>query len=224
MRRKIGLLTLTSILVSSAYSSIALAGHENSEGVNQALTYFCSKKEVNTQQSISIGKSTKVNLINGPFNQLSSPSNYQATLDLIADDLVDIGVNPECAEYLMTHTRLQGYEQGNVMARVYFDFNKYHLTDESKHILNVVANVVKQNPTNLILEGHTDNIGSKDYNFALGLKRSEAAYKYLLAKGVDGKSFEMVSKGEGEPIANNKMAEGRAKNRRVDVVDESPLE
>ncbi len=191
--------------------------------VNQSITYFCSKNDVNTEQSISIGKSTQVNLLNGAFYQIETESRFQATLAMITNELMEMGVDPECAEYLMTHSRLQGYEQGNVMARVYFDFDKFNLTDESKYILGAVANVVKQNPSELILEGHTDNTGSKDYNFALGLKRSEATQNYLLSHGVDSNNLLMVSKGEGQPIADNKTSIGREKNRRVDIVDESPV-
>lgn len=222
MRLRKNIIILTSILTSSLAAQLTFASSNNDGVVNQSITYFCSKKEVNLQQSISIGKSTQVNLVNGPFYQLTSESKHQATFDLIAGEMANLGINPDCAEYLMTHSRLQGYEQGNVMARVYFDFDKFNLTDESKYILDVVANVIKQNPSELVLEGHTDNIGSKDYNFGLGLKRSEAAQKYLASRGVDGGNFIMLSKGEGEPIANNKIEEGRQKNRRVDVVDEKP--
>ncbi|MDB1123139.1 OmpA family protein [Vibrio algarum] len=194
-----------------------------SEQMNQEIKYFCSKSDVNTEQTISIGQSRQVNLNSGSFYLVESKSDFQVTLDMISNELIGIGIDPDCAEYLMTHSRLQGYEQGNVMARVYFDFDKFNLTDESKYILGVVANVVEKNPSELIVEGHTDNTGSKDYNFALGLKRSEAAQNYLLSRGADGDNFLMVSKGEGEPIASNSTSDGRAKNRRVDIVDESPI-
>jgi outer membrane protein OmpA-like peptidoglycan-associated protein len=202
---------------SVAFSSV------NDDRLNQSITYYCSKANVNSKQTVSVGQGKMVSMVHGSFYQYQTDSNYQATIELIADELANMGISPDCAEYLMTHSRLQGYEQGNVMARVYFDFDKYNLTDESKYILDVVTNVVKQNSSELLLEGHTDNSGSKGYNFALGLKRSEAVQDYLLSRGADGDNFLMVSKGEGEPIANNKTAEGRAKNRRVDIVDEQPL-
>lgn len=223
MKRKLAVLTVAGALCFGLNAQLALAG-ESDDLVNQSITYFCSKNEVNTQQSVAIGTSTKVNLNSGPFYQIVSQSDYQATLDLVADELSRMGVDPDCAEYLMTRSRLQGYEQGNVMARVYFDFDKYNLTEESKYILNVVSNVIKTNPSELILEGHTDNIGDKDYNFSLGLKRSDAVQKYLLDRGVNGQELQLVSKGEGEPIADNRTEDGRAKNRRVDIVDELPVE
>jgi len=192
--------------------------------VNQSITYFCSKANVNTQQSISIGRSTKVTTATGPFYQMEYSSKYQATLDLIANELDLLGVDPECAEYLMTRTRLQGYEQGNVMARVYFDFDQFNLTQESKYILDIVVNVIKQTPSELVLEGHTDNIGSKGYNFQLGLKRSEAAQQYLLSRGVKDDNLLIISKGEGEPITDNRTSDGRERNRRVDVIDEKPIQ
>jgi outer membrane protein OmpA-like peptidoglycan-associated protein len=203
-----------SLFASSVYSN---------EQVNNEIKYFCSKSDINTEQTVSIGKSRQVNLNRGAFSLVESQSDFQVTLEMISGELTNMGVDPECAEYLMTHSRLQGYEQGNVMARVYFDFDKFNLTDESKYILGAVANVVKQNPSELILEGHTDNTGSKDYNFALGLKRSEATQNYLLSRGAEGDNFVIASKGEGEPIADNKTSDGRKKNRRVDIVDESPV-
>ncbi|MFC1234487.1 OmpA family protein [Vibrio sp. F74] len=214
---------LLSTLMLAPITVLSANTDSNNTLVNQSITYFCSKNDVNTEQSISIGKSTQVNLLNGAFYQIETESSFQATLTMITNELMEMGVDPECAEYLMTHSRLQGYEQGNVMARVYFDFDKFNLTDESKYILGAVANVVKQNPSKLILEGHTDNTGSKDYNFALGLKRSEATQIYLLSHEVDSNNLLMVSKGEGQPIADNKTSIGREKNRRVDIVDESPV-
>lgn len=208
------------VMVSSALITSTVYANEQ---VNNEIKYFCSKLDINTEQTVSIGKIRQVNLNRGSFSLVESQSDFQVTLEMISSELTNMGVDPECAEYLMTHSRLQGYEQGNVMARVYFDFDKFNLTDESKYILGAVANVVKQNPSELILEGHTDNTGSKDYNFALGLKRSEATQNYLLSRGAEGDNFVIASKGEGEPIADNKTSDGRKKNRRVDIVDESPV-
>ncbi|WED26076.1 OmpA family protein [Vibrio sp. DW001] len=214
--------TTLAFLVMASSALITSTVYAN-EQVNNEIKYFCSKSDINTEQTVSIGKSRQVDLNSGSFYLVESQSDFQVTLDMISGELVNMGVDPECAEYLMTHSRLQGYEQGNVMARVYFDFDKFNLTDESKYILGAVANVVKQNPSELVLEGHTDNTGSKDYNFALGLKRSEATHNYLLSRGAEGDNFAIASKGEGEPIADNKTSVGRKKNRRVDIVDESPV-
>ncbi|PWI35214.1 OmpA family protein [Vibrio albus] len=216
----IKVIPVLAFVVASSLAGAVYAGEQESGQVNRALNYYCAKKEVSTEESVVIGQSTQVNLKSGSFYLVESDSTYQATLDLVSQEAVRMGVSRDCSEYLLSKGRLQGYEQGNVIARVFFDFDKYHLSKDSRYILQSVADKLKQDSSELILEGHTDSIGTKAYNFTLGLKRSEAVKAYLAEKGVSTDDMVAVSRGEGHPIASNKTAEGRRQNRRVDMISE----
>ena len=71
--------------------------------------------------------------------------------------------------------------------------------------------------TNLLIVGHTDNVGSQNFNLPLSEKRAKSVVNYLVSKGIS--SSRLTSKGVGlsEPIADNSTAAGRAQNRRVEI-------
>jgi outer membrane protein OmpA-like peptidoglycan-associated protein len=73
-------------------------------------------------------------------------------------------------------------------------------------------------PRSLIVEGHTDSQGSDAYNQALSQRRADAVRDYLVQKGYPSNQIQARGQGEGRPIANNASAEGRANNRRVEIV------
>ena len=69
----------------------------------------------------------------------------------------------------------------------------------------------------IIAVGHTDSVGSDAYNQKLSVRRSEAVKAYLVSKGIEKNRVYTEGKGEKQPVADNKTAEGRAKNRRVEI-------
>jgi outer membrane protein OmpA-like peptidoglycan-associated protein len=69
----------------------------------------------------------------------------------------------------------------------------------------------------ITVTGHTDYIGSAEYNYKLGLQRAERVKQLLIKKGIAPERIEVLSKGEEEPVAGNGSAGGRAKNRRVEI-------
>jgi len=66
------------------------------------------------------------------------------------------------------------------------------------------------------ISGHTDSVGSEEYNQALSLRRAQAVKNWLVQKGIAANRMKTVGKGENEPVASNDTAEGRAKNRRIE--------
>jgi OOP family OmpA-OmpF porin len=103
-------------------------------------------------------------------------------------------------------------------ADTFFDFNKSNLKPEGRQLLDQVAaqlNTIKLET--VIAVGYTDSIGSVDYNLGLGQRRADAVKAYLVSKGVAADRIYTESKGKADPIASNATAEGRAKNRRVEV-------
>ncbi len=100
----------------------------------------------------------------------------------------------------------------------FFDFDKSVLKPEARAKLDDLANSIKGINLDLVIAvGHTDSIGSNAYNQKLSMRRSEAVKAYLVGKGIDGNRIQVSGKGETAPIADNLAAEGRARNRRVEI-------
>ncbi len=103
-------------------------------------------------------------------------------------------------------------------ADAFFDFDKSVLKPEGKAKLDDLAMKVKDiNLEVIIAVGHTDSIGTDAYNQKLSVRRSEAVKAYLVTKGIEKNRIYTEGKGEKQPVADNKTAEGRAKNRRVEI-------
>ena len=102
-----------------------------------------------------------------------------------------------------------------------FDFNKAQIKPEGKRRLDDVVRLMRDNP-NLRIEavGHTDSVGSDAYNMKLGERRARAVADYLVAEGVSPSRIDVRSLGESRPVASNATAEGRAENRRVEIIAE----
>ena len=103
-------------------------------------------------------------------------------------------------------------------ADAFFDFNKSVIKPEGKAKLDDLIGKIKDiNLEVIIAVGHTDSVGSDAYNQKLSVRRSEAVKAYLVSKGIEKNRVYTEGKGEKQPVADNKTAEGRAKNRRVEI-------
>ena len=103
-------------------------------------------------------------------------------------------------------------------ADAFFDFNKSVVKPEGKAKLDDLVGKIKDiNLEVIIAVGHTDSVGSDAYNQKLSVNRSEAVKAYLVSKGIEKNRVYTEGKGEKQPVADNKTAEGRAKNRRVEI-------
>jgi peptidoglycan-associated lipoprotein len=107
--------------------------------------------------------------------------------------------------------------QEEVSSVVYFDFDKYDLTAESRAVLLAHADKLKGASVAVRLEGHADERGSREYNMALGEKRANAVRDFLVTQGVNGSSLETVSFGEEQPAVVGSDDASWAQNRRVEV-------
>ena len=103
-------------------------------------------------------------------------------------------------------------------ADAFFDFDKSVLKPEGRAKLDDLVGKIKDiNLEVIIAVGHTDSVGSDAYNQRLSVRRAEAVKAYLVSKGIERNGIYTEGKGEKQPIADNRTAEGRAKNRRVEV-------
>jgi outer membrane protein OmpA-like peptidoglycan-associated protein len=102
---------------------------------------------------------------------------------------------------------------------VLFDFNKYTLKPGARETLAKVSGILLAYPgLKIQLEGHTDSIGSDEYNQKLSEDRANAVREYLVGQGVPGTTVTAAGFGKGNPVASNDNAAGRQKNRRVEMV------
>jgi outer membrane protein OmpA-like peptidoglycan-associated protein len=101
---------------------------------------------------------------------------------------------------------------------VYFATDKYNINTASQTTLNKLSSIFIEYPdTNILIVGHTDSVGSEDYNMTLSKNRANAVTNYLVGKGLSSGRFTTNWFGETQPMHDNATAEGRAKNRRVNV-------
>lgn len=101
---------------------------------------------------------------------------------------------------------------------IYFDTEKFNINSASQKTLDKLAGIFKEYPdTNILVEGHTDSAGSDAYNLTLSKNRAQAVTNYLVNNGVSKDRFETKWYGESQPKYDNSTAEGRAKNRRVEL-------
>jgi len=92
------------------------------------------------------------------------------------------------------------------------------LLAKGKPILDTVVAYLKRNPdVEVTIDGHTDNIGSDKVNNPLSVRRAEATKKYLVSKGINADRLVTAGFGSTQPVADNKTAEGRQKNRRIEI-------
>ncbi len=109
-------------------------------------------------------------------------------------------------------------EKVSFAADAFFDFDKATLKPDGKAKLDELSSKLNGMELEVIIAvGHTDSIGSDAYNEKLAVRRAEAVKSYLVSKGVESNRVYTEGKGEKQPIADNKTAEGRAKNRRVEI-------
>ena len=103
-------------------------------------------------------------------------------------------------------------------SQLLFDFGKANLLEANKQTLQSFATTLNQNPdTDLLIVGHTDNVGSNAFNQTLSENRAATVSNYLAAYGVSNSRLRVQGMGENQPIASNDTEGSRAQNRRVEI-------
>jgi outer membrane protein OmpA-like peptidoglycan-associated protein len=111
----------------------------------------------------------------------------------------------------------------NVPSDVSFSVGRADIKPELRQVLEKFTQGMKSQPSTLVrVVGHTDSTGSDAVNNPLSLDRAESVRSYLVDRGINANRVEVVGRGSREPIAGNGTAEGRAKNRRVEIFMREP--
>ncbi|MDT3736469.1 MAG: OmpA family protein [Denitratisoma sp.] len=135
-------------------------------------------------------------------------------------NIVDVGAMVQKVEFSAGEMADAIRKNGFVaLTGILFDTGKATIKAESAPLLNEVVALLKNDKSlRLSVEGHTDNVGDKRANAELSKQRAESVVKYLTANGIDARRLKSDGKGDAVPVADNRSEEGRAKNRRVELV------
>ena len=137
-------------------------------------------------------------------------------LDIVEKDIVE-KKHPSMAEDLKAELDAKGKI---TVYSILFDFDHHKLKEQSKKPLQEIAELLLTYPSLKIeIQGHTDSLGGDDYNLKLSQKRAEMVRSHLVSLGVEPSRLTAVGYGSFKPIATNKTQEGRAKNRRVVLME-----
>jgi OOP family OmpA-OmpF porin len=112
------------------------------------------------------------------------------------------------------------YETATIKAEALFDFDKSDLKPEGKAAVHDLDADIKTKGAQVIdinVVGHTDSIGTEEYNQALSLRRATAVKDYMVSEGIDPGIIDVSGMGESDPVADNSTKAGRAQNRRVEI-------
>ncbi|MCW8327426.1 OmpA family protein [Photobacterium sp. SDRW27] len=192
-------------------------------GFNDLLVKYCGKSSHNTSQSISIDQVTAIGLHRDGYlkieKQIHDPELQLRLIKLANKVDIDTG----CMEYLdatklMSAHKAPEADNDELIARVYFDFDRYTLTPESRQILDGITTRLLSQKEIIRIDGHTDSTGNKKYNALLGLRRADSTSDYLVDKGVDKTQLKVISHGEEQPLKDNTTSDGRKANRRVEIL------
>ena len=105
-----------------------------------------------------------------------------------------------------------------IQADALFDFDKSVVRPDGKKSIDAAIAKLKGVDVEMVIAtGHTDSIGTDAYNQKLSERRAAAVKDYMVSKGIPAAKITTIGKGESQPVATNKTAEGRQKNRRVDI-------
>lgn len=150
----------------------------------------------------------------GECGKLITPKKVDEVVKVVTPEVINV-VKEEQAKKLQV-------KKVEFKADTLFAFDKSTLRPEGEKALADLVATIKapgvQDIKTLVVVGHTDSIGSDAYNLALSKRRAITVLNFLARQGLDVGDMSAEGRGEREPVANNKTADGRSKNRRVEVL------
>jgi len=174
------------------------------------------------------------NINSGAIPWPNGCTNWSTTIKMVKDNKevwvfvsqTDEGYNMVIAEKELMKQDIQANEmfdalnkEGFIALYINFETGKADIKPESQKIIDQIVQMLKDNPTlKISIEGHTDNVGTAQSNKTLSENRAKAVMNAIIAKGIDKNRLSSKGWGQTKPIADNKTEEGKAKNRRVEIV------
>lgn len=141
------------------------------------------------------------------------------TVELVVDDSIDLNVEDVEPVALIEVAADDMYNELLELTLVYFDFDKSNIRPEFVEMLDAHAVFLVANPSQMVvLEGHADERGTREYNLGLGEMRAKQVATFLQIKGVSAGQIDTVSYGEEKPLAIGKTESEYSQNRRVEIV------
>ncbi len=112
------------------------------------------------------------------------------------------------------------FNYANSNSIIYFDFDSYIIKSPSKKFLlnNIIKSLKDNNKINLVIEGHTDERGTRSYNYNLGKNRAIAIKNYLIKNNIESSRVKIYSYGELRPVAKNSNENAWKQNRRAVLI------
>jgi len=176
-------------------------------------------------ESNTLVKSARLN--DGEICYFSYLPKYKLGLTITADGYLPHSIRfdntkqlvrmKQVEKLVLLQTHRPGVESSFTLNNIYFDFAKWNLTPVAQRELDIIKSTL-EDASEITIVGHTDWIGSDEFNLTLSQKRAREAKDYLVKKGLKGTTINTVGKGERFPVATNKTDAGRAQNRRCEFV------
>lgn len=161
----------------------------------------------NTNDEVTSGDVTETGSTEAPL--VIEP---EETIELVVDEVV-------ATDPIIEETVVDVYNELLDLTVVYFDYDQSSIREEFIEILDAHAEFLAMNPEQVVvLEGHADERGTREYNLALGERRAKQVATFLQIKGVAGDQIDVVSYGEEKPLAIGKSEADYSQNRRVEIV------
>jgi len=174
----------------------------------QALAGQAEQSRLAAEQSRLAAEEAQKAAANAERGRLNAEAEKQALRDQIRQQLNTILETRESARGLIVN-----------MSDVLFDFGKYTLKPGTREKLAKVSGIILAHPgLKIEVEGHTDSVGSEEFNQKLSEQRAAAVQDYLVGQGVPPNMVTARGFGKTQPVASNDTAEGRQRNRRVELV------
>ena len=185
-----------------AISATEVSSRDSYMGINLGLLYFIDKGE----------PSKYCQLYSGISQEYRDMTDYGKI-----EEMIKKHIPKEVVKEVVVEKPVKAMSEKWVLIGVNFDFNSARLSGESYPILYDAAKTLLMNPDMRVeIQGYTDNVGSESYNKKLSQKRADAVKEYLTSKGVSANRLSAVGFGESNPVADNKTADGRGMNRRIE--------